>query len=53
MSGVRGPGGGYRLSSDPYNITIAQIINAINSDQNLRDSQEQKTFKFGKNLVIS
>ena len=24
VSGVRGPGGGYRLSEDPENITIAQ-----------------------------
>ena len=31
--GVRGPGGGYRLLTDPENITIAQIINAINSDK--------------------
>tara|TARA_B100000676_G_C17771491_1_gene677009 strand:- start:279 stop:743 length:465 start_codon:yes stop_codon:yes gene_type:complete len=32
VAGVRGPGGGYRLSADPSEITIAQIINAINSD---------------------
>ena len=42
VSGVRGPGGGYRLSSDPNNITIAQIISAINADQNLHESQEQR-----------
>ena len=42
VSGVRGPGGGYRHSSDPKNITIAQIINAINSDQKLQESQEQR-----------
>ena len=39
VSGVRGPGGGYKLSSDPYTITIAQIINAINADQNPVNSQ--------------
>ena len=33
VAGIRGPGGGYRLSTDPKNITIAQIINAINSDK--------------------
>ena len=32
VAGVRGPGGGYRLSADPSEITIAQIIKAINSD---------------------
>ena len=31
VAGVRGPGGGYRLSADPSEITIAQIIKAINS----------------------
>lgn len=29
VSGVRGPGGGYRLARKPYEITIAQIINSI------------------------
>lgn len=32
VSGVRGPGGGYKLSVEPKDISIAQIINAINSD---------------------
>ncbi|MFT6275931.1 MAG: Rrf2 family iron-sulfur cluster assembly transcriptional regulator [Halioglobus sp.] len=27
---VRGPGGGYRLSRDPDNIFVAQIIDAVN-----------------------
>ena len=39
VSGVRGPGGGYKLSCDPYSITIAQIINAINADENPVNSQ--------------
>ena len=30
VSGVRGPGGGYKLSLEPKDISIAQIINAIN-----------------------
>jgi Rrf2 family iron-sulfur cluster assembly transcriptional regulator len=42
VSGVRGPGGGYRLSSEPKNITIAQIINAINSDKPSMTSSERK-----------
>ena len=40
--GVRGPGGGYRLLTDPENITIAQIINAINSDNEHNLSSEKK-----------
>jgi Rrf2 family iron-sulfur cluster assembly transcriptional regulator len=30
VSGVRGPGGGYRLSRDASNVTIADIIAAVN-----------------------
>ena len=32
VSGVRGPGGGYRLKDSPDNITIASIIKAINPE---------------------
>ena len=42
VAGVRGPGGGYRLSTNPENITIAQIINAINSDKELDLSPKKK-----------
>ena len=42
VAGIRGPGGGYRLSTDPKNITIAQIINAINSDNEHNLSSEKK-----------
>ena len=42
VAGIRGPGGGYRLSTDPKNITIAQIINAINSDKEHNLSSENK-----------
>ena len=42
VSGVRGPGGGYKLSVDPKDITIAQIINAINSDKPNMASNESK-----------
>ena len=42
VAGVRGPGGGYRLLTDPENITIAQIINAINSDKEHNLSSENK-----------
>jgi Rrf2 family iron-sulfur cluster assembly transcriptional regulator len=33
VSGIRGPGGGYRLANNPKNITIAQILNAVNEKQ--------------------
>jgi len=42
VSGIRGPGGGYKLSDLPENITIAQIINAINSDTVVNDVSERK-----------
>ena len=42
VSGVRGPGGGYKLSVDPKDITIAQIINAINSDNPSKAITESK-----------
>ena len=42
MSGIRGPGGGYKLSDEPDNITIAQIINAINSDKIRKEPVERK-----------
>lgn len=42
VAGVRGPGGGYRLSTDSRNITIAQIINAINNDNEHNLSSENR-----------
>ena len=42
VSGVRGPGGGYRLSAEPEKITIAQIINAINTQESKSMTTEQK-----------
>ena len=42
VSGVRGPGGGYRLSVEPKDITIAQIIHAINSDMPVKTGSESK-----------
>ena len=42
VSGVRGPGGGYRLSVEPKDISIAQIINAINSDKPITAGSESK-----------
>ena len=42
VSGIRGPGGGYKLSAEPENITIAQIINAINSDVAQKEASERK-----------
>ena len=33
VSGIRGPGGGYKLANNPKNITVAQILNAVNETQ--------------------
>ena len=32
VEGMRGPGGGYRLARSPQEITVAQIITAINEE---------------------
>jgi len=32
VQSARGPGGGYRLSRDPQEITVVEIINAINEN---------------------
>jgi len=42
VSGVRGPGGGYRLKDNPDNITIASIIKAINPE-NINQVDHEKT----------
>jgi Rrf2 family iron-sulfur cluster assembly transcriptional regulator len=36
--GVRGPGGGYRLSRSPSEISVAQVISSI--DENVQPQQE-------------
>ncbi len=53
VKGVRGPGGGYSLSTKPNNITIAQILSAvnnINSDINSNKPDEIIWSKFSNNL---
>ena len=40
VKGIRGPGGGYRLAMDSNNITIAQILSAIN-DSNCQFSSDK------------
>ena len=32
IEGARGPGGGYRLGADPYSITLASIVTAVDGD---------------------
>ncbi|MBT8112379.1 MAG: Rrf2 family transcriptional regulator, partial [Gammaproteobacteria bacterium] len=36
--GVRGPGGGYRLSRSPNEISVAQVLSSI--DENVQPQQE-------------
>ena len=46
--GVRGPGGGYKLSRSPSEISVAQIISAIDEFQpvtHLESDQQQTTEK--------
>jgi len=40
VKGARGPGGGYTLSVKPNDITIAQILSAINVTNQLGDSDK-------------
>ena len=40
VKGARGPGGGYTLSVKPNDITIAQILSAINITNQLGDSDK-------------
>jgi Rrf2 family iron-sulfur cluster assembly transcriptional regulator len=42
VSGIRGPGGGYKLSKEPENITIAEIIKAIHADSGSNTQSEEK-----------
>ena len=42
VSGVRGPGGGYRLARKPYEISIAQIINSIDDKSKSFSTQSQE-----------
>jgi len=38
--GVRGPGGGYRLSRSPSEISVAQVISAI--DENVKPEEQNE-----------
>ena len=55
VSGVRGPGGGYRLKDNPDNITIARIIKAINPEGAVQSNNDKTNDavwdKFSKNLT--
>ncbi|MBH44192.1 MAG: hypothetical protein CMD88_01875 [Gammaproteobacteria bacterium] len=41
VSGVRGPGGGYKLSAAPEQISVAQIIKAIH-EESISSSSERR-----------
>lgn len=40
VEGTRGPSGGYRLSKAPEQITIAEIVNAVDRGQEARKSTQ-------------
>ena len=42
VSGVRGPGGGYKLSLSPHEISVAQIIKAIHNESVVGSNPERK-----------
>ena len=44
VSGVRGPGGGYKLINKPENITIAQILSAIYERADKLVDNQQKDY---------
>ena len=48
--GVRGPGGGYRLSRSPSEISVAQVISAI--DENVQpQEQNELTIQFDDRCI--
>lgn len=50
--GVRGPGGGYRLSRSPNEISVAQVISAIDENvQPQKEHSELSTMQFDDRCI--
>jgi len=53
VQGVRGPGGGYRLSKSPERISLADIILAVEEPFKLTHSKFQETNKKKGNSIVN
>jgi Rrf2 family iron-sulfur cluster assembly transcriptional regulator len=51
VTGMRGPGGGYRLSHPPTEISIAQVINAIGEEIDATMCQGQQDCQDGQRCL--
>lgn len=51
VTGMRGPGGGYRLSHPPTEISIAQVINAIGEEIDATMCQGKKDCQDGERCL--
>jgi Rrf2 family iron-sulfur cluster assembly transcriptional regulator len=51
VTGMRGPGGGYRLSHPPTEISIAQVIDAIGEEIDATMCQGQKDCQDGERCL--
>jgi Rrf2 family iron-sulfur cluster assembly transcriptional regulator len=51
VTGMRGPGGGYRLSHPPTEISIAQVINAIGGEIDATMCQGQQDCQDGQRCL--
>jgi Rrf2 family iron-sulfur cluster assembly transcriptional regulator len=51
VTGMRGPGGGYRLSHPPTEISIAQVINAIGEEIDATQCRGQEDCQDGERCL--
>lgn len=49
--GVRGPGGGYRLARSPHDISIAQVINAIDDNVQVEEQHSEIGMQYDDRCV--
>lgn len=49
--GVRGPGGGYRLSRSPHEISVAQVISAIDDNVHPQEEHSELSIQFDERCI--
>ena len=49
--GVRGPGGGYRLSRSPHEISVAQVISAIDENVHPQEEHSDLSMQFDERCI--